>query len=222
MEESRMDRIEREMAEFLHGMRELREFQKETGIQIRELREAQKKTDEQIARTDEQIAGIGEQIAGIGEQLAKTIIKLDNVGASLGEMGLVQGKVAEDLFYRNVKSLFRQRDMVFADVRRNVKKKGVAEYDIVAADGDRVLVVEVKNRLERDMVDDFLNRKIPKFMQVFPQYRNRRLTGGVAALVMQDDVGRYAEKRGLYVMTQNGEGGAMLINRRNFRAKEFA
>jgi Holliday junction resolvase-like predicted endonuclease len=208
MEESRMDRIEREMAEFLHGMRELREFQKETGIQIRELREAQKKTDEQIA--------------GIGEQLAKTIIKLDNVGASLGEMGLVQGKVAEDLFYRNVKSLFRQRDMVFADVRRNVKKKGVAEYDIVAADGDRVLVVEVKNRLERDMVDDFLNRKIPKFMQVFPQYRNRRLTGGVAALVMQDDVGRYAEKRGLYVMTQNGEGGAMLINRRNFRAKEFA
>ncbi len=208
MEESRMDRIEKEMAEFLHGMRELRESQKETDEQIRELRESQKKTDEQIARTD--------------EQLAKTIKKLDNIGVSLGEMGLVQGKVAEDLFYRNVKSLFRQRNMIFSDVRRNVKKKGVAEYDIVAADSGRVLVVEVKNRLERDMVDDFLNRKIPKFRQVFPQYKDCNLTGGVAALVMQDDVGRYAEKKGLYVMTQNGEGGAMLVNRRNFRAKEFA
>ncbi len=31
----------------------------------------------------------------------------------------------------------------------------------------------------------------------------------------------YAEKKGLYVLTQNGEGGAMLVNRRNFRAKEF-
>ncbi|MGE0083436.1 MAG: hypothetical protein AB7S75_03360 [Desulfococcaceae bacterium] len=222
MKESRMDRIEREMAEFFQGMREMREFQKETGEQIRELRESQKKTDAQLARTDAQLAKTDAQLARTDAQLEKTIKKLDNIGVTLGEMGLVQGKVAEDLFYRNVKSLFEQRNLTFADVRRNVKKKGEAEYDIVAADRDRVLVIEVKNRLEKDMVDDFLSRKIPKFMQVFPQYRDRRLTGGVGALVMSDDVGRYAEKKGLYVLTQNGEGGAMLFNRKNFRAKEFA
>jgi hypothetical protein len=71
-------------------------------------------------------------------------------------------------------------------------------------------------------VDDFLIRKIPKFRQVFPQYKNCNIIGGVGALVMQDDVGRYAEKKGLFVMTQNGEGGAMLTNRENFKAKEFA
>ncbi|MGE0085869.1 MAG: hypothetical protein AB7S75_15780 [Desulfococcaceae bacterium] len=210
--ESRMDRIEKEMAEFLQGMKELREAQRESqkknDEQIRELRESQKKTDAQISRNE--------------AMLAATIKKLDNIGVTLGEMGLVQGKVAEDLFYRNVKHLFGQRNLMFADVRRNVKKKGIAEYDIVAADKDRVLVIEVKNRLEKDMIDDFLNRKIPKFMQVFPQYKDRRLTGGVGALVMHDDVGRYAEKKGLYVLTQNGEGGAMLVNRKNFKAKEFA
>ncbi|MEZ4528144.1 MAG: hypothetical protein R2941_19715 [Desulfobacterales bacterium] len=40
--------------------------------------------------------------------------------------------------------------------------------------------------------------------------------------MMQDDVGRYAEKKGLYVLTQSGDGGAMLANPRNFRAREFA
>ncbi len=114
--ESRMDRIEKEMAEFLHGMKELREAQREsqkkTDEQIRELRESQKKTDAQISRTE--------------AMLAATIKKLDNIGVTLGEMGLVQGKVAEDLFYRNVKHLFGQRNLMFADVRRNMKKKSNA------------------------------------------------------------------------------------------------
>jgi len=71
------------------------------------------------------------------------------------------------------------------------------------------------------MIDEFLEAKLPKFRQIFPQYRDFRLLGGVGALVVDDSVGRYAEKKGLYVMTQNGEGGAMLVNRENFTAKEF-
>jgi len=35
------------------------------------------------------------------------------------------------------------------------------------------------------------------------------------------DVGRYAEKAGLYVLTQSSECDAALANRRNCRVKEF-
>jgi len=49
-----------------------------------ELKESQKKTDEQLERT---------------------IRKLDEIGRQLGDLGLVQGEVAEDLFYRNVSYL---------------------------------------------------------------------------------------------------------------------
>jgi len=223
-------------------MKELKEFQRETTEQIRELRESQKKTDEQILelkesqkKTDEQILELKEsqkktdeqldrtdaQLDRTDAQLNKTIKKLDDIGTTLGEMGIVQGKIAEDLFYRNVRHVFGQKNMAFSDVRRNLKKKGVAEYDIVAVENDTVLVVSVKNKLERYMIDSFLNEKLPKFRQIFPQYRDFRLLGGVGALVMDDGVGRYAEKKGLYVMTQNGEGGAMLVNRKSFTAKEF-
>lgn len=165
--ESRMDRIERGMEEFLRG--------------IMALRESQQKTDEQLKKTD--------------EQLDRTIKKLDDIGRQLGELGLVQGEVAEDLFYRNVKSVFTKRKMTFRNVRRNLKKKGMAEYDIVAVDGEQVLVIEVKNRLDKRMVDRFVEQKLPKFMEAFPEYRSYRVIGGMGALVVKDDVGRYAESQ---------------------------
>jgi len=144
MKESIMDRVGREMAEFLQGMREertaiaelrkaidedrkkneasfvqerivnaeLRESQKKTDEQIRELRESQKKTDEQIRKTSK---------------------KVDDTSDTLGKLGVIDGKVAEDLFYRNVQHVFEGKIPAFSDVRRNVKKKGIpGEYDIVA------------------------------------------------------------------------------------------
>ncbi len=106
-------------------------------------------------------------------------------------------------------------------MKRNLKKKGVGEYDIVAINGEAVVVIEVKNKLQKRMIDSFVNKKLPRFKEVFPKYRDRRLLGGIGALVVRDDVGRYAEKAGLYVLTQTSEGGAALLNRKNFRAKEF-
>ncbi len=166
-----------------------------------ELKESQKKTD---------------------EQLEKTIRKLDEIGRQLGDLGLVQGEVAEDLFYRNVSYLFKDRDITFSNIRRNIKKKGIAEYDIVAANKGAVLVIEVKNKLQKRMIDSFINKKLPKFKKAFPQYRDYKLLAGIGALVVKDDVGRYAEKSGLYVLTQASDGGATLTNRKNFRAKEFS
>lgn len=107
-------------------------------------------------------------------------------------------------------------------MKRNLKKKGVGEYDIVAVNGDAVLVIEVKNKLQKRMIDRFVDKKLPKFPEIFPEFRGRRLFGGIGALVVKDDVGRYAEKEGLYLLTQTSEGGAALINRKTFRAKEFS
>ena len=203
--ESRLDRIERGLGLLLQGTSELKESQKRYS---EERREAQGKTDEQLQKTE--------------ELLEKTIRKLDEIGRQLGDLGLVQGEVAEDLFYRNVRYLFKEeRNMIFADVKRNLKKKGAGEYDIVAANGDAVLVIEVKNKLQKRMVDRFVDKKLPKFMQIFPEFRGRRLFGGIGALVVKDDVSRYAEKAGLYVLTQTSEGGAALANKKTFRAKEF-
>ena len=213
--ETRIDRIEKYIEEFAKGMMELKESQKKTDAQILELKEAQKKTDAQLNRTDA-------QLDRTDAQLKKTIKKLDDIGVNLGEMGLVQGEVAEELFYRNVEGLFLKMDMRFERIRRNVKVKGSrGEYDIVADDKGRVLVIEVKNKLSRRLVDEFMQKKLPRFRTLLPEYRDSKILAGIGALVVKDDVGRYAEKAGLFVLTQTSDGGAMLLNRKDFRPKEF-
>ena len=110
IEETRLDRIEKGLKLLLQGTLELKESQKRTDEQIKrtdeqilELKESQMKTDEQINKTDEQILELKESQMKTEELLEKTIRKLDEIGRQLGDLGLVQGEVAEDLFYRNVR-----------------------------------------------------------------------------------------------------------------------
>jgi hypothetical protein len=62
---------------------------------------------------------------------------------------------------------------------------------------------------------------LPRFKTLLPEYRDSRVIAGIGALVVKDDVGRYAEKNGLFVLTQTSDGGAALLNRKDFRPKEF-
>lgn len=210
--ETRMDRVERYLElftkEFGKGMADLNESQNRTDAQILELKESQKKTDEQLSRTD--------------EQLRKTIKKLDKVGEDLGKLGIVQGEVAEDLFYRNVNGLFNSLDLHFDRIRRNVKVGAEGEYDIVANNQGQVLVIEVKNKLSKRLVDEFLQKRLPRFKTLLPEYKDRKILAGIGAMVVKDDVGRYAEKAGLFVLTQTSNGGAALLNRKDFRPKDFS
>ncbi len=95
--ESRLDRIERVLELLLQGTSELKESQKKTDAQLQ-------KTDAQLQKSNAQLLELKEsqdrtdaQIEETGELLQKTIRKLDEIGRQLGDLGLVQGEVAEDL-----------------------------------------------------------------------------------------------------------------------------
>ena len=116
IKETRMDRIEKNLKLLGQRTLDLNNSQIKTDEQILSLKEVQSKTDEQLRQTDE-------HIIELKEEQKKTIKKLDAVGRQLGDIGLVQGEVAEDLFYRNVKYLFINRNFDFTTVKRNLKKK---------------------------------------------------------------------------------------------------
>jgi vacuolar-type H+-ATPase subunit I/STV1 len=203
-------------SEFGKGMQELRESQKLASVQMQqELRESQKLASVQMQELRESQKQTDAQILELDKLMEKVIKESRAIQKKLGDLGLVQGEVAEELFYRNVSGLFIPLNLRFERVRRNVKIKGArGEYDIVADSDGRVLVVEVKNKLSRRMVDEFMEKKLPRFKELLPEYRNRRVVAGIGALVVKDDVGRYAEKAGLYVLTQSSDGGAALLNRK--------
>ncbi|MBF0154526.1 MAG: hypothetical protein HQL64_12360 [Magnetococcales bacterium] len=44
-----------------------------------------------------------------------------------------------------------------------------------------------------------------EFKEFFPEYANRKVIGAVAGMVVEENVVRFAIKRGLFVMVQSGD-----------------
>ncbi len=137
----------------------------------------------------------------------------------LGEMGNIQGDVAEDLFRRNFASLLQERGISLNYVETKLKYPQGNEYDIVGINGELVVVMEVKNKLNRQHIDRFLKEQLPAFRHQFSTFKDCSLIGAVGSLVVTPDVEAYAEAQGLFVFTQKGEEGAQIVNRPDFRPK---
>ncbi len=191
---------------FKISKKERDEAHKKAMKEMEEIREAQKKGDIQLKETKKAIKELSQQV--------------DRVCKQLGDMGFVQGEVAEDSIYRNISYAFNKIDKNFIDIQRNIEKNN-HEFDIVAVNGNEVLLVEVKNKLSYRAIDSFLNKQIPKFRQLFPEYEKYKLLGAVGSLVVKNEIGKYAEKLGLYVITQGSEGLAEIANSRNFKERIF-
>ncbi|MBT4936625.1 hypothetical protein HON22_01795 [Candidatus Peregrinibacteria bacterium] len=180
------------------------------------------KTDAQFAKTDAQLAKTDAQLAKTDAQLEKTGIKLKNVAKMLGNMGLVYGEVAEESIYRYVNNILKLKGKSFDEVVRNMKRREVAEFDIVAINGNEIMPIEVKNKLTKQDVDHFTNKQLPLFKKAFPRYNDYKLLGGIGGMVVKDDVERYSEEKGLYVFVQSSKGNMVLANHKDFKEKVFA
>jgi hypothetical protein len=80
----------------------------------------------------------------------------------------------------------------------------VAQVDILVVDGDTAIAVECKSKLSIDDVDEHLER-MGMFKACWPEYAGYKLLGGVAAMVLPEDVGLYAYRQGLFVLAQSGD-----------------
>jgi hypothetical protein len=78
------------------------------------------------------------------------------------------------------------------------------DFNLFAAGSQTVIAFEVQPRVSRQEVDDFLSR-MERFRQAFPQYADDRIYGAVAAIDMDEEVERYADQRGLFVIRQTGD-----------------
>jgi hypothetical protein len=67
-----------------------------------------------------------------------------------------------------------------------------------------VVAVECKSNLKQQDIDEHLVR-LAKLKRLLPRYAGARVMGAVAAMVIPDNVARYAYSQGLFVIGQSGE-----------------
>ena len=118
------------------------------------------------------------------------------------------GKLMEALVEGDLSTLLNRRGIRVDHTVSNPRKEHGArrwEIDILAVNGDQVVVVEVevKTTLKVSHVDHLLGL-LPEFTELMPEYGSRRIHGAVAYLKADESSARYAERQGLFVIRATG------------------
>ena len=133
------------------------------------------------------------------------------------------GKLMEALVEGDLLKLLRQRGIAADHTVNNLKSGNGArrwEIDIIAANGEVVVAVEVKTTLKVRQVGNFIET-----LKVFPEeapevYRNKQVYGAVAYLKADEAADVYAERQGLYVIRATGSS-ASITNQEDFKPRAF-
>ena len=166
--------------------------QKEAEQQMKELREQMKDTDRRLKKTDELFNS-------------------------------QWGKLLESLVEGDLIPLLRARDIEVESTHPRVSGRRNGdhyEFDILAINGQEVVVVEVKTTLRSEDVTYFLGR-LARFTEYEPVWQGKKIFGAVAYLKTDTFVQTYAERQGLFVIRATGSS-ASIINRTDFRPRVFS
>ncbi len=125
------------------------------------LKETFKETDERFKETEQWFRTIQKELQ---EDFAKTRKDVARVTDALGRFS--ENMVAPVL----VRLLNEAGIPISETAQRVISPLHRIEYDIVAVNGEYVVVVSVKTRLNVEHVKDFLTRRLPQFKDVFPRY----------------------------------------------------
>jgi hypothetical protein len=169
------------------------------------------RTEAQMARTDERMARTDERMARTDERMARTDDKMQetvaSIGRQLGGIGDNQGAVAEEFFYNSLVDKPRLGGLSFDRVLKNIgagKPGKAVEFDIVMHNGAAMAIVEVKYKVHPNSLDQ-IEKQMRRYRELFPEYKDYALYGGVAGFSVPDDVVELAHERGLFVLKRKGD-----------------
>ena len=132
------------------------------------------------------------------------------------------GELIESLVSGSLLRMLADRGIAVSKTRKHVMQyKGEPnyEFDIVASNGEEVVVVEVKSTLNPGAVKHFIGQ-LQLARKTSRRFRKQRIIGAVAYLSDHCDASTMAMKRGLLVIRATGDS-AVIINEEGFEPVRF-
>ena len=145
-----------------------------------------------------------------------------------GELANKLGTMAEDLVAPSIGRILREtigcpEDRIEATAVRVHKVDPAtgdsAEFDVLAACGDYLLLNETKSQLRVSDVRRFRTR-LPQVRRFFPEYTDKKIVGAIASLYVDENLVRLGEKLGLVVLGF-GDDVMQVLNSAEFKPAEF-
>ena len=169
-------------------------------VLMKELFVSQKDTDRMFQDTDR-------KFQETDRKFQQTSREIRAVNESIGRLGNRLGDFVEEMVRPAAVRLFREQGIDVHEVHRGVEASRGGddiEIDLLVVNTSDVVAVECKSLLSIDDVNQHL-ASLNKFKKMLPTYAEKKVMGAVAAMVLPDNVARYAYRQGLYVIAQSGD-----------------
>lgn len=109
----------------------------------------------------------------------------------------------------------------FNDVEFNILNSDGYERDIVLINKDATALISVKYKLHKKDVDKLISTELKRMQHFLEKLGStHQLYAGVTSYIVNDTVHKYAEEKGLYVITRSGDN-TVFLNKKGFQAKTF-
>jgi hypothetical protein len=236
--ESEKKRLESDAA-FEKRMEKLREESEKRMEKLRE--ESEKKRLESDAAFEKRMEQLREESekkrlesdAAFEKKMEKQ--RLDNerfvkqlsrdLNKKIGSLTDILGLYAQAQTQERIIDMFSERGIELRSISSNYKEEDgnrnvIHEIDILLYNTIYAIIVEVKNHLKKDDVDEHLERM--EKCTIFPPRgtEGKVLLGAVATMVISREVETYAKKKGLFVIKPSGKS-VKIGNAVDFKPKEW-
>ena len=189
-----------------------RKFQ-DTNRGIKELLDAQKETDRKFQETDRLLKERFQETDQKFQETERLLKEQSQATKALEALFTSQwGRLMESLVEGDLVNLLVARGIAITDTTSRIKGRhpvgGNYEFDIIAHNGDEIVVVEVKTTLRPDDVKTFLS-KLDHLKEWLPRYAHNRIYGAMAWLTADASVEAMAIKRGLFSIRATGDSATI-------------
>lgn len=170
-------------------------------------------TDRKFQQTDREIQATSREI----KEMTLSIKELRNLFESQW------GRLMESLVEGDLVKLLQARGIAITDTSTRLKGQladgGNYEFDILAHNGEEVVVVEVKTTLKPKHVRAFVD-KLGQIKTWVPRYANNRLYGAMAWLSADAGAEAMVINQGLFSLRATGDS-ARIINPEDFAPRAW-
>lgn len=177
----------------------------------------------EMGLTFEKVWAVMKELRKSQEETARQMKATDK---RVGELTNRFGEMVEYMVVPNLTAKFRELGFEFEKTHRNTviksKKYDVfTEVDAFLENDDKVMIVEIKNKVSVDDINDHIER-----MEKLRRYADglgdkRGYLGAVAGVVFGDGEKTYALKSGFYVIEPSGESFLITIPEGAYRPREW-
>lgn len=205
-----------EIQDLKNMLADLIRSQKETDAKFKETDTKFKETDAKFKETD---AKFKETSAELDKRFKATDKRIKEAFDLFeGQWG----KLMESLVEGDLLNLLQKRGIQVRDTstRRKGNYQGTSyEFDIIAHNGNEIVIVEVKTTLRISHVKKFMKR-LEQVKTWLPEYKEFKIYGAVAYLKAYEESDTFAQAKKLFVIRATGDS-ASIVNAADFKPKVF-